>query len=179
MHCAYILTNHNGVAICSHSFPSFVVLCTCYVPAPLGCCMQVAPATQSSKVGAQNTQQHLQPQIGTAPLLGIAPRPNLPRKWHQTPCKAGSSVSPIPCQCSLGHPAHPPETDDGPQAKRLRYQDPPPAPNGLSGVAQVSLALQPVSPAHYYWLAAVQHKFVSCPCILHSHLCHDVVVSKH
>lgn len=139
--------------------------------------MQVAPATQSSCVGTQQTQQHLQPEIATVPLLGIAPGPQLVLQVASENIQGpgdltGSSVSPVPCQCSLGHLAHSPETDDRPQAKRPRprYQDPLPPPNGLPGVAKVSLALQLVSLAHCVGglLCSINLSAVPVSC---SHIC--------
>ena len=129
-------------------------MCMCmslYICSSCLCCMQVAPATQSSRVCTQRTQQHLQPQVGTTPLLGTAPGPQVASQVAVENILgpgdlSGRSVSPVPCQASLGHPAHSPETDQKPQAKRFRQQDPFAAPNVSMGVARVSLALQLTPP---------------------------------
>ena len=150
--------------------------CSC---SPCLCCMQVAPATQSSRVGAQQTHQQLQPQIGTTSLPGIAPGPQPASQVAigniQGPEDLSSrSVCPVPCQSSFGHPAHSPERDHKPQAKRLRQQDPSPAPNVLLGVAGVSLALHLVPPIHCAVLSqpgslsAMRSELVSCICVLQS-----------
>lgn len=89
--------------------------------------------TESSCVGTQQTKQQLQP-TGTTPRLGTASGPQVASKVAMGNIQGSGDlssrgVSPVPCQSSLGHPAHSPKRQDGPRPKDSggsRTPSPPP-----------------------------------------------------